>query len=215
MVFSPTVSVTSVWPASPEAGLGVSQPSDSAVHASAAVTVKVSGVRSSSANPNLLTEKLLTETFSPSRFWVTVTVAVFESAVTVNVPVRTPSVVFWAISRPMLSSPGAPEVLTGEIHLLSSATDISQSQLVEMKIAAFSPVSSRPDFTTVIFAGVTESASTLSFCVTAIVRRVPPSPSKMMKPVRSSPVLFSSMERKIRTRPRSPSVWVRWIHSST
>lgn len=67
------------------------------------------------------------------------------------------------------------------IHLLSSATDISQSQLVEMKIAAFSPLPSRPDFTTVIFAGVTESASTLSFCVTAIAR--PPSPSKMMKPV--------------------------------
>ena len=208
-VFSSTRSVTSVSPASPEAGSIDSQSSQVDVHASADVIVKVSGVWASSENPNLFTRKLSAESFNPSRFWMTVTVSLFDPALMTNDPVRSPPVLFCSTVSSMLMSPASPEVAAGVIHLLSSATVIVQSLLVERYISAFSPVSSSPDFTTVISVGETESASTLSFCVTAMVRRVPPSPSKIMNPVRSLPVLFSSMSRKMRTRPRSPSLWVR------
>ena len=208
-VFSSTSSVTSVSPASPEAGSIDNQSSQAEVHASADVIVKVSGVWASSENPNLFTRKLSAESFNPSRFWMTVTVSLFDPALMTNDPVRSPPVLFCSTVSSMLMSPASPEVAAGVIHLLSSATVIVQSLLVERYISAFSPVSSSPDFTTVISVGETESASTLSFCVTAMVRRVPPSPSKIMNPVRSLPVLFSSMSRKMRTRPRSPSLWVR------
>ena len=132
MAFSPTVSVTSVSPASPEAGLSVSQPSAVEVHASAAVTVKVSGVRSSSAKPNLLTLNEAAETFSPSRFWVTVTVAFFDPAVTTKVPVRTAPVVFGAIVSSTSSSPALPEVFEGVIQPLSPEGSIVQSLFAEI-----------------------------------------------------------------------------------